>query len=195
MRYYPNPSLPRLMEAAQNSFVLAENKGKLLLTGLLSMVPFFEGRYAVTIMLGMGMPAGLAYLFALVCSTLPMPFILIFLRPILDWFYTLPFKPVRNFAAWLEKRARKKRREMMRSKRVKGLKGKLSTEMLELIGLYVFVAVPLPGTGVWSGSLVATVFELPRRKAAVAILLGNMTACAIMAFLGIGLKAGLQAVS
>ena len=63
----------RLLEAAQGKFVASENLGKLVMTGLLSMVPTFEGRYAVTVMLGLGMPAGFAYLFALVCSSIPIP--------------------------------------------------------------------------------------------------------------------------
>ena len=56
---------------------------------------------------------------------------------------------------------------------------KVSQDTMELIGLYIFVALPLPGTGCWTGSAIATLFEMPRGKSAVAILLGNITACAI----------------
>ena len=171
-----------LLEAA-GSFVWTEQLGKVILTALLSMVPTFEGRYAITIMLGMGMPVGFAYALAVICSTLPMPFILLLLRPVLDWFYTLPIKPVRKFAAWLERRSERKRRKMHAGKG-KGVRGWLSRwfsqETLELIGLYIFVALPLPGTGCWTGSAVATLFEMPRLKSAIAILLGNCTACALM---------------
>ena len=173
----------RLLEAAQGKFVASQNMGKLVMTGLLSMVPTFEGRYAVTVMLGLGMPAGFAYLFALICSSIPIPIILLLLRPVLDWFYTLPIKPVRAFAAWLEKRSARKR-EKMNAQSGTGLRGwlrgKVSAETMELIGLYVFVALPLPGTGVWTGSAIATLFEMPRLKSGIVILLGNMTACAIM---------------
>ena len=131
----------------------------------------------------MGMPVGFAYVLAVVCSTLPMPFILLLLRPVLDWFYTLPIRPVRRFTAWLERRSERKRRKMHAGKR-KGVRGWLSKWLsdgtLELIGLYIFVALPLPGTGCWTGSAVATLFEMPRGKAAIAILLGNVTACALM---------------
>ena len=171
-----------LLEAA-GSFVWTQQLGKVVLTALLSMVPTFEGRYAIPIMLGMGMPVGFAYVLAVVCSTLPMPFILLLLRPVLDWFYTLPIKPVRRFAAWLERRSERKRRKMHAGKK-KGVRGWLSKWLsdgtLELIGLYIFVALPLPGTGCWTGSAVATLFEMPRGKAAIAILLGNVTACALM---------------
>lgn len=170
-----------LMQTAAG-YAWSDNLSQVLLTAFLSMVPTFEGRYAIVAMLGMGMPVGFAYLLAAVCSTLPMPFILLLLRPVLDWFYTLPIKPVRAFAAWLERRSEKKRQKMnaKQDSGVRGwLAGKVSQDTIELIGLYIFVALPLPGTGCWTGSAIATLFEMPRGKAAIAILLGNMTACAI----------------
>ena len=180
----------RLLSAAENSFVVSENLAKVLSTALLSMVPTYEGRYAVPVMLGLGMPPLFAYLLAAVCSTIPMPFILLLLRPVLDWFYTLPIKPVRKFAAWLEKRSARKR-EKMHAKKGSGIRGwlqdKVSQETIELLGLYIFVALPLPGTGCWTGSAIATLFEMPRLKSAIVILLGNFTACAIT--LGVSLGA------
>lgn len=172
----------RLLEAAPAAFVWTEHMGKVLTTALLSMVPTFEGRYAVVTGIAMGMPVMFAYWLAVVCSSVPVPFILWLLRPVLDWFYTLPIKPVRAFAAWLEKRADKKRANMNADKK-KGLMGWLSkyvsADTLELIALYIFVALPLPGTGGWTGSLIATLFNLPRGKALLTIVLGNVTACLI----------------
>ena len=168
-----------LLEAAAEKFIWTENLTKVIIAALLSMVPTFEGRYAITVMLGMGMPAGLAYVMAVVFSTLPMPIILLLLRPVLDWFYTLPIKPVQKFAAWLERHAAKKRDSMF-EKNQKGIRGRLSADAAELLALYIFVALPLPGTGVWTGSAIATLFEMPRLKAALVITLGNITACAIM---------------
>ena len=179
----------RLLSAAENSFVVSENLAKVLSTALLSMVPTYEGRYAVPVMLGLGMPPLFAYLLAAVCSSIPMPFILLLLRPVLDWFYTLPIKPVRKFAAWLEKRSARKR-EKMHAKKGSGIRGwlqdKVSQETIELLGLYIFVALPLPGTGCWTGSAIATLFEMPRLKSAIVILLGNFTACAITLFATMG---------
>ena len=167
-----------LLAAANGAFVWQEHTKEIITTVLLSMVPTFEGRYAVTVALGMGMPPVFSYLLALICSSIPIPFILILLRPVLDWFYTLPIKPVQKFAAWLERHAAKKR-EAMNEKNRKGLRAHLSADAAELLALYIFVALPLPGTGVWTGSAVATLFEMPRGKAALAILLGNATACLI----------------
>lgn len=171
------------------AFIWRDHLGKLISTAFLSMVPAFEGRYAVVTSIAMGVPALFSYLLAFFFSSLPMPFILLLLRPLLDWFYTLPIKPVQSFAAWLERRSARKR-EKMQSDNKSGLMGKLSRyfseDTLELIGLYLFVAIPLPGTGVWTGSAIATLFEMPRGKSAVAILLGNMTACLITTLMTTG---------
>jgi len=181
-----NPAL--LLAAANGAFVWQEHTTRILTTALLSMVPTFEGRYAVTVALGMGMPPVFSYLLALICSSLPVPVILLLLRPVLDWFYTLPIKPVKRFAAWLERHAAKKRASM-NEKNGKGLRGRLSAETAELLALYIFVALPLPGTGVWTGSAIATLFEMPRGKSAAAILLGNVTACLIMTLAATGVLA------
>ena len=173
-----------LMEAAANRpFIWQEHTKKIVVTALLSMVPMFEGRYAVTVMLGMGMPPAFAYGLAVVASYLPVPFILLLLRPVLDWFYTLPIKPVRAFAAWLERRAARKRAAMHDKK---GGGQRFSAETAEFIALYLFVALPVPGTGVWMGSAIATLFEMHPLKSALTILLGNMTACLITTLITTG---------
>ena len=185
---------PVLLAAAEN-FVWRQQLGKIITTALLSMVPTFEGRYAVAVMVKLGMPALFSFALAVICSTIPMPFIFLLLRPLLDWFYTLPIKPVRKFAAWLERRSERKRQKMHENKEggMRGrLQGKVSEETIELIGLYIFVALPLPGTGCWTGSAIATLFEMPRAKAALAILLGNITACGIMTLGSIGFFSFIQ---
>ena len=178
---------PALLAAA-GTFVWREHTRQILTAALLSMVPTFEGRYAVAVAVRMGMPAVFSYLLALICSSLPVPFILWLLRPVLDWFYTLPIKPVRKFAAWLERHAAKKR-AAMNEKNKKGLRAHLSADAAELFALYLFVAIPLPGTGVWTGSAIATLFNMPRLKAGVVILLGNITACLIMTLAASGVLA------
>ncbi|MBQ8089013.1 MAG: small multi-drug export protein [Clostridia bacterium] len=166
------------------------NMGKIAVTALLSMVPMYEGRYAVATGIAMQLPVGFTYLLAFLCSSVPIPIILLLLRPVLDWFYTLPIPPVRKFAAWLERRSAQKREKMERPEG--GVMGKLrsrvSRDTFELIALYAFVALPLPGTGVWTGSAIATLFEMPRLKSGVAILLGNATACLIITLLSTGVK-------
>ena len=166
--------LAPLMDAAiSQPFVWQEHARKILIYILLSLVPMFEGRYAVAGMVLQGVPPLVAYPIAVVVSYLPVPFILLLLRPVLDWFYTLPIKPVQAFAAWLERRAARKRAGMHDKKRGD------STEFAELFGLYLFVALPVPGTGVWMGSAIASLFNMHKGKAALVILLGNATACLI----------------
>ena len=180
--FHPILNSSRLLEAVNGAFVWQEHMSKVVATALLSMVPTFEGRYAVVTSIAMGVPAGFAYCLAFVASSIPMPFILLLLRPIIDWFYTLPIKPVQRFAAWLERRSTRKREKMNADQRtglMSWLGKHLSADALELVALYLFVALPLPGTGVWTGSAVATLFEMPRVKSGVVILLGNATACLI----------------
>ena len=62
-----------LMDVAKQPFIWQEHTRKIILTALLSMVPMFEGRYAVTVMLGLGMPPVFAYLLAVIASYLPVP--------------------------------------------------------------------------------------------------------------------------
>ena len=178
----------QLTAATESAFVWRDHIHKIITTALLNMVPTFEGRYAVTVALGMGMPPVFSYLLALICSSLPVPVILLLLRPALDWFYTLPIPPVKKFAAWLERHAAKKRASM-NEKNQKGLRGRLSADAAELLALYIFVALPLPGTGVWTGSAIATLFNMPRGKAAAVILLGNVTACLITTLAATGVLA------
>ena len=66
----------RLYEAAASSFVWTENMAHVLTIAFLSMVPTFEGRYAVVAAIGSGMPVLFAYMLAFVCSSVPVPFIL-----------------------------------------------------------------------------------------------------------------------
>lgn len=171
-----------ILEAASAAFVWNDHVREIVVTALLSMVPTFEGRYAVVTAIAIGIPVVFAYILAFAASSVPIPFIFLLLRPILDWFYTLPIKPVQKFAAWVERRSARKRQSMNDSKKT-GVMGwlsrHLSAEQVELFALYVFVALPVPGTGVWTGSIIATLFEMPRMKSVAAILLGNATACLI----------------
>ena len=170
-----------LMSAAGTGFVWSEHAREVIVTALLSMVPMFEGRYAVTIGVRMGMPPVYAYLLAAIVAYLPVPFILLLLRKVLDWFYTLPIPPVRAFAAWLERRALRKHEGMRRD-----VSRRLSAENAELLALFLFVALPVPGTGVWMGSAIASLFNMPRGKSAAVIFVGNAVACLITTLIATG---------
>ncbi len=155
----------------EGAFILSENLGKVITTCLLSMVPTFEGRYAVVTALAAGMPALPAFLLAVIASTLPMPFLLWLLRPILDWVLSWPIKPIRYLADRFITKAQEKAAKMRKG---------------SLWALYLFVALPLPGTGVWTGSAIAVLLDIKRLPAACVILFGNITACGIMTLIATG---------
>ena len=154
-----------------NEFIWSEHVGKIVTTALLAMLPAFEGRYAVSVGMAIGMPVVGTFLLALVFSTLPMPFVFWLLKPILRWMYALPVGFIQRFAAWVERRSLRKGEKV---------------DTGSLLGLFLFVAVPLPGTGVWTGSAIATLLNMKKSHAMVAIFLGNVAACLIMTLLSAG---------
>jgi uncharacterized membrane protein len=146
---------------------------KYLIVMVTSMFPIIELKGAIPIgvasgavkVLGMNLNLGLhlpylpTFFVALVGSCLPVPFILIFLRPIYAWMKKKgPFK---KFADFLQRKADKNNGVVKK---------------YELLGLFIFVAIPLPTTGVWTGALIATLLDLDFKKSLIAIVLGNVVA-------------------
>lgn len=147
--------------------------GKLLLSVLVSMVPVIELRGGLPIAVGLDLDPVIATIACVIGNMFPIPFILIFLEKILNW--------MKNWggifskaALWLEERAEKK--------------GK-SLENGLILGLIILVAIPLPGTGAWTGALVSSVLKIPKRKALPAILVGVIIAAFIMLIVSYGVKA------
>ena len=138
--------------------------GESLLTLLVSMVPVIELRGGVPF----GTALGLAPLHALgVCiigNMLPIPFIIVYIRRIFHWMRRRSPR-LNALVDKLEKKAH--------------LKGQKVTKY-KYIGLWLFVAIPLPGTGAWTGSLAAAFLDMRLRKAFPAVLLGVLTAGCIM---------------
>ena len=139
---------------------------------LISMIPIIELRGGIVIGGLLGMELWKCNIFCIIGNMIPIPFILLFIRRIFTWMKEKHI--LEKFVNWLYKRAEKKN-----SKRDKG----------EFIFLWLFVGVPLPGTGGWTGSLIASLFEYDIKKASLAIFLGILTAAAIMdifVYLGLG---------
>ena len=104
-----------------------------------------------------------------IISLLPIPFILLFIKQIFKWLKkTKVFRPM---VEWLENKA------MKRSDNIK--KG-------EFWGLVAFVGIPLPGTGAWTGALIASLLGIEVRKSSKAILLGIAIAAVIMSVVSYG---------
>ena len=133
--------------------------GKLLLTFGTAMVPVIELRGAIPVGVAAGLPSAVACITAILGNLVPVPFIMLLTRKVFDWLRDTRFFGPR--IEWLEKRAH--------------LKGRL-VRKYRLPGLIVLVGIPLPGTGAWTGALVAALLDIRLRSAIPAILLGLIIA-------------------
>lgn len=133
-----------------------------------SMLPIIECRGAVPLGWGLGLPWWQTALFSIAGNLLPVPFILLFIRTILDWMRKSRFPFFAKVAAWLDRKIEKR---------------KGTIEKYSYWGVAIFVAVPLPGTGAWTGTLIASVLELEPKKSFLATTLGVLVATAIMTIL------------
>lgn len=136
---------------------------------LCSMVPIIELRGAIPMGAALDIPFYINYIISVVGNMLPVPFILLFIRHILHWMKKIP--KLDKIAAWIENKAEKNKAKVL----------KYAT-----FGLYVFVALPLPGTGAWTGALVAAMLDMRMKRSIPAILLGVMTAGIIMSLASYG---------
>ena len=138
-------------------------------TFLLSMVPVIELRGAIPLGAGLGLPWYINYIVCVVGNFLPVPFILLFIRAVLNWMKKVP--KLDKIALWLEARAAKN------SDRV----SKYATW-----GLMLFVAIPLPGTGAWTGSLVAALLEMRLKHSLLSVFFGVLVAGVIVSLIAYG---------
>ena len=115
---------------------------------LISLFPILENRAGIILAFMLKLPLGQALLFSAIGNVLPIPFILLFIRKIFDW-----LRPTKFFGKIVEKL---EARAMRKSEGVK---------KAEFLGLLLFVGIPLPGTGGWTGSLIASLLEVDIKKA------------------------------
>ena len=144
-------------------------------TFLLSMVPIIELRGAIPLGAGLGLPWYINYIVCVIGNFLPVPFILLFIRAILNWMKKVP--KLDKIAIWLEARAAKKSDKV----------NKYAT-----LGLLVFVALPLPGTGAWTGSLVAALMEMRLKHSLLSVFCGVLIAGIIVTLIAYGALGFLQ---
>ena len=144
--------------------------GKILMTMLLSMVPVLELRGAIPIGVANGLNFWVAIGVSIIGNLLPVPFIILFIRKIFTWLRRLS-KRLDGLVTRLERRAKKKSDVVLR---------------YAFWGLVVLVAIPLPGTGAWTGALVAAMLDMRLKRAFPAIVLGVVIAGAIVAFVTYG---------
>ncbi len=155
------------------SFLWTTFWGKVVMTFLISMVPIIELRGAIPIAVAHGLPPAIAIPVAILGNLLPVPFIIIFIKKIF---------------AWIRKHLPKLNR-MVDKLEEKGKSKKETIEKYAFWGLFIFVGIPLPGTGAWTGALIAAMLDMRLKRAFPSIVLGVLSAGAIVAFVSYGVAA------
>lgn len=150
-------------------FLLTQTLITAIQCAVLAMMPVVELRAALPWAIARGLDPWFSYVLCVLFNMVPVPFILLFLNKILAWMETT--KRFSGIAKWLKDRAHKKSDVYYK---------------YEMLGLFILVAIPLPGTGAWTGALVASVMGLKSRRAIPSIFLGVAAAGIIMLTLSLG---------
>lgn len=145
--------------------------GKAIATFLISMAPIIELRGGLPYGIALGLDYPVALAAAVLGNMVPVPFIIVYIR---------------NVFAWLRKRSKWWDEKITRLEKKAHLKGRM-VRKYSAVGLCILVAIPLPGTGAWTGALVAAVLDMRLKKAIPAIFLGVCIAAAIMTMVTFGL--------
>ena len=141
---------------------------KEVFAALISMVPIIELRGGLPYAILSGISPWLAFPLCIVANLIPVPFILWFITPIFNWMKQT--KLLRPMVEKLEKRAMDKKDKVEKS---------------YFWGLLLFVGIPLPGTGAWTGALIAAMLDIPKKKSIPAIALGVCLAAVLMGTLSL----------
>ena len=137
------------------------------------MVPVIELRGAIPYGVAAGLPIFTAAIVSVIGNIIPAPFIIIFIRKIIAIMKKMS-KTVQKFAEWLERKAEKNKEKVLK---------------YEFWGLMLLVAVPLPGTGAWTGALVAAMLDMQLKRALPAIVVGVIVAGIVVSLATMGVVA------
>ena len=151
---------------------------KYIIVAFVSMVPIVELRGAIPIAEGLGLNIFLYYPIAIIFNMLPVPIIYLFARKVLEW--GKDKKIIGNFFTWCLNKG-EKGGEKLKQSAGKGL----------YIALLIFVGIPLPGTGAWTGTLAASLLNMDFKKSTLAVMGGVILAGIIMGILSLGVFKGL----
>ncbi len=152
-----------------------------LIIFFISMVPLIELRGAMLYATGADLPLISSYIVCIIGNMLPVPIIYLFARKVLEWGVDKPYIG-RFFSFCLEKGH--KGGEKLQSKAGRGL----------FIALLLFVGIPLPGTGAWTGTLAASLLDMDFKSSILAVMLGVLLAGIIMGVAGSGIFGAIRAV-
>ena len=146
--------------------------GKELIVFIISLFPILELRGGLIAASLLGVEPIRAYIISFIGNLIPVPFILLFISKILDWMEKSKVKWMKKVATWVRKKADK---------------NKKSIEKYGYLGLILFVGIPLPGTGAWTGCLIASLLNLDRRKSFLCTIVGLFIASIIMMIISYGI--------
>jgi small multidrug export protein len=152
--------------------LLSLSFGKQLIVFIISMLPILELRGGLIAASLLKLPPLESYIIAIVGNVIPVPFILLLINRILRAMEKSRFKLFNKIHSFLHKKI---------------MKNKDSIEKYGFWGLVIFVGIPLPGTGAWTGAIIAAFLEMDRKKAFLGILLGMLMASIIMMIISFGL--------
>ncbi len=142
------------------------------------MIPLVELRGAIPVAIGMdlGLPEWLVLIIAIIGNLIPIPFIYFFARKFLEWGAKKKWKPLKQFCNFCLKKGQKGGEKLLQKT------GSYGT----YFALFLFVAVPIPGTGAWTGTLAASILNLDFKKTIIAIMSGVLVAGLIMLAVSLG---------
>ena len=152
-----------------------------LIVFLISMVPLIELRGAIPYAIGFGLPIVPSYIIAIIGNMLPVPIIYLFARKVLVWGKDKPLIG-KFFTFCLE----------IGEKGGKKLKAKAGRGLFA--ALLLFVGIPLPGTGAWTGTLAASLLDMDFKSSVLAVMLGVILAGIIMGAASAGVFGALGAI-
>ena len=147
---------------------------KYLIVFLISMVPIIELRGAIPYAVGFGLPLLPSYIIAVLGHMLPVPLIFFFARKILEW--GKDKKIIGKFFTFCLEKGNKGGQKLL-SKAGRSV----------YLALFLFVGIPLPGTGAWTGTLAASLLNLDFKKSVISIMAGVVLAGIIMGVLSLGI--------
>lgn len=146
---------------------------KYIIVFFVSMVPLIELRGAIPIAVGLGLNKVVSFIIAIIGNMIPVPFIYLFARKILEW--GKDKKVIGKFFTWCLNKGERGGRKL-EEKAGKGL----------YWALFLFVGIPLPGTGAWTGTLAASMLKLDFKKTVLAVMAGVVLAGLIMMAVSFG---------
>ena len=167
---------------------------------LISMVPLIELRGAIPVAVGLGLPIVPSIIISVVGNMLPVPFIFLFARRVLEW--GKDKKVIGGFFTWCLEKGEKGGRKL-EAKAGRGLYWALllfvgipipGTGAWLYWALLLFVGIPIPGTGAWTGTLAASILNMDFKKSVLFVLLGVLLAGAIMLAASLGVFGAINLV-